>query len=223
MAIVAIIGAGPLGGAVAHTLAARSRVNEVRLIDPHGQIAAGKALDIQQSAPVERFSTRVSAATDYGAAAGADAIVFADLAAAGAEIAGEPGLTLLRQMARLDTNAPWLFAGGAQRDLMVLAIDELHVPVRRLLGSAPFALESAVRAITAALIDASRRRPLDWCGRAFRRARWSSAGRRPPPSTNRCSVCLRRITWPRLPRSSRRSGRRPPTPWRAPPLASPKP
>jgi 2-polyprenyl-6-methoxyphenol hydroxylase-like FAD-dependent oxidoreductase len=36
MSTVAIIGAGPLGGALAQTLARRSRVGEVRLIDPEG-------------------------------------------------------------------------------------------------------------------------------------------------------------------------------------------
>jgi malate dehydrogenase len=154
MSTVAIIGAGPLGGAFARTLAGRGRVAEVRLIDPEGRIAEGKALDILQSSPVEPFNTRVTAATSYAAAAGAGVIVLADLASSG-EIAGEPGLALLRQLARMETTAPFLFAGGAQRELMTRAIGELHLPPRRLLGSAPLALESAVRAVTAALLDAS--------------------------------------------------------------------
>jgi malate dehydrogenase len=154
MSTVAIIGAGPLGGALAQTLARRSRVGEVRLIDPEGRIAEGKALDIFQSSPVEAFNTRVTAATSHTAAAGADVIVLADLVAGG-EMAGEPGLALLRQLARMETSAPFVFAGGVQRELMTRAIVELHVPARRLLGSAPLALESAVRAVTAALMDAS--------------------------------------------------------------------
>src|SRR5215213_5335485 len=97
MSTVAIIGAGPLGGALAHALAGRGRVNEVRLIDPEGRIAEGKALDILQSAPVQQFSTRVTAAPGYAAAAGVDVIVFADLVAGG-EIAGDAGLALLRQI-----------------------------------------------------------------------------------------------------------------------------
>src|SRR6266567_1570218 len=154
MSTVAIIGAGALGGALAHSLARRGRVGEVRLIDPEGRIAEGKALDILQSSPVEQFSTRVTAATSFAAAAGADAIVFADLMAGG-EIAGESGLAVLRQVARLETTSPLLFAGGGQRDLMLRAAGELHLGSRRLLGSAPLALESAVRAVTAALLDAS--------------------------------------------------------------------
>lgn len=157
MSIVAIIGAGPLGGALAHTLAARSRVAEVRLIDPEARVAEGKALDIQQSSPIESFSTRVTAATTFAAAAGADAIVLADLLSGG-EIAGEPGLAVLRQIARLETASPLLFAGGGQRELMTRGIGELRLPASRLAGSAPLALESAVRAVAAALIDAS---PMD--------------------------------------------------------------
>jgi malate dehydrogenase len=154
MSIVAIIGAGPLGGALAHTLAGRSRVAEVRLVDPEARVAEGKALDIQQSSPVEQFSTRLTAATSLAAAAGADAIVFADLLSGG-EIAGEPGLAVLRQIARLETTSPLLFAGGQQRELMTRAIAELRLAPHRIVGSAPLALESAIRAVTAALLDAS--------------------------------------------------------------------
>src|SRR4051794_35117358 len=154
MSTVAIIGAGPIGGALAQALARRGRVGGVRLIDPEGRIAEGKALDVLQSSPVEPFTTRVTAATDYAAAAGAGVIVLADLITGG-EIAGEAGLALLRQLARMETTAPFLFAGGAQRELMTRAIGELRLPSRRLVGSAPLALESAVRAVSAALIDAS--------------------------------------------------------------------
>lgn len=154
MPVVAIIGAGPLGGTLAHTLAARGRVDEVRLIDPEGRVAEGKALDILQSSPVEQWSTRVTAATDFAAAAGAGAIAFADLVKGG-EIAGDAGLAIVRQLARLDTAAPLLFAGGAQRELMAMTINELRVAPRRTIGSAPLALESSIRAVAAALIDAS--------------------------------------------------------------------
>src|SRR3954462_14004560 len=154
MATVAIIGAGPLGGALAHALAARGRIAEVRLIDPEGRVAEGKALDIAQSGPVERFNTRLTSGTTFAAAAGADAIVLADLLAGG-EIAGESGLAVLRQVTRLDTGAPLLFAGAQQRELMGHAIGELRVASRRLIGSAPLALESAVTALAAALADIS--------------------------------------------------------------------
>jgi len=157
MPFVAILGAGPIGGALTHALAERGRADEVRLIDPEGRIAEGKALDIVQSSPVQQFSTRVTGTTSIEAAAGAGAIVFADFVTGG-EIAGDAGLATVRRIARLDTSAPLLFAGAAQRDLMQLAVNELHLHPRRLLGSAPLGLESAVRALAAALIDAS---PID--------------------------------------------------------------
>jgi malate dehydrogenase len=154
MTIVAIIGAGPIGGTLAHTLARRGRIGEVRLIDPDGRVAEGKALDLQQSSPVEQWSTRVTAATAIAAAAGADVIVIADLMKTG-EMAGDAGLAVVRQIARMETTAPLLFAGGTQRELMALTIGELRVAPRRVIGSAPLALEAAVRALAAALLDAS--------------------------------------------------------------------
>jgi malate dehydrogenase len=154
MSTVAIIGAGPLGGALASALAGRARVGEVRLIDPEGRVAEGKALDILQSSPVDGFNTRVTGTTAYAAAAGCDVIVFADLMSGG-EIAGEPGLALVRQIVRMEAASPFLFAGGGQRELMGRSMTELRLPSRRLLGSAPLGLESAVRAVTAALMDGS--------------------------------------------------------------------
>ena len=154
MPFVAIVGAGPAGGALAHALAERSRVDEIRLIDPEGRVAEGKALDILQSSPVQRFEARITGATSLAAAAGAGAIVFADFAASG-EITGETGLATVRQITRLDTSAPLLFAGGGQLELMQRSADELHVLPTRLVGSAPLALESAVRALAAAILDAS--------------------------------------------------------------------
>jgi malate dehydrogenase len=154
MPMIAVIGAGPLGGALVDTLARRSRVREVRLVDPDVKVAQGKALDILQSAPIEQFATRVTADGALAAAAGAGAIVLADLVAGG-EIAGESGLALLRQLARLDTTAPLVFAGSQQRELMMRGRTELGIASGRLVGSAPLALESAVTAIVAALIDCS--------------------------------------------------------------------
>jgi malate dehydrogenase len=155
MQFVAIVGAGPLGGAIAHKLAARDRVREVRLIDTEERIAEGKALDIRQSSPVEGFSTRVVGAGSVYAAAGASAIVLADAAGGQGEHAAEGGLALLRQLTAVENRAPIVCAGGAQRDVMARAVGELHIAPSRLVGSAPYALESAVRALAGLAIDAS--------------------------------------------------------------------
>ena len=155
MGFIAIIGAGPLGGAVAHKLAARDRIAEVRLIDPEGRIAEGKALDIRQSSPIESFSSQVTGATSFKAAVGADVIVLADEAAKGTEYSGESGLALVRELLRAGSSAPMVCAGAAQRDLMAKAVTELRMPRARLIGSAPAALESALRAIAGLQLDGS--------------------------------------------------------------------
>jgi len=155
MSFIAIVGSGAVGGALAQKLASRSRVTEVRLIDDDESIARGKALDIAQSAPIDGFSTRVTAAGTIAAAAGADAVVIADTARGDAEHGGEGGLALLRQLTAIETTAPLVFAGAAQRHLMGRAASELHVQRRRLIGSATVALESALRALVGLALDAS--------------------------------------------------------------------
>jgi malate dehydrogenase len=155
MGFIAIIGGGALGGAVAQALAVRDRVAEVRLIDPAGQIARGKALDIQQSSPVDQFCTTLTAAESFDAAVGGDVIVIADAAAGGAEHVGDAGLGLVRQLARAGSTSPIVCAGAGQRDLIAKAVEELRVPRAAILGSAPSALESALRALAGLAIDGS--------------------------------------------------------------------
>lgn len=155
MAFVAIIGAGPLGGSLAHKLAARDRVAEVRLIDSDVASADGMALDIVHSAPLEGFSTRVTASGSLLSAAGADAIVIADMALGKGEHEGEAGLALLRQILQIDSSPPIVCAGASQRGLIARATTELHVPQSRMVGSAPVALESALRALAALMLDGS--------------------------------------------------------------------
>lgn len=155
MSFIAIVGSGPLGGALARTLAVHGRVAEVRLIDVHGGVARGKALDLLQSSPVEGFSTRVSASETVNAAAGAAVIVVADAASGAGEHSGEPGLGIVRQLAAIEGIAPIVFAGASQRELLGRAVSELHVQRERLLGSAPGALESALRALTGLALDRS--------------------------------------------------------------------
>jgi len=155
MSLIAIIGAGPTGSTLAHKLAGRSRVREIRLIDPEVRIAQGKALDIQQSGPVEGFSTILSGVQSLHASAGADVVVLADAASGAGEHTGEAGLAMLRQVVAAGVTAPFLFAGATQRELMKRAITELHVPPSKVIGAAPFALESALRALCGVIGDCS--------------------------------------------------------------------
>ena len=155
MGFIAIVGGGALGGAVAHALAMRDRVPEVRLIDAAGQVARGKALDIQQASPIRNFSTRLTASESIDGAVGADVVVFADSAANNVEHAGEPALGLLRHLVRAGHRSPGLCAGASQREVIATAVAELRMPRNLVLGSAPFALESALRALAGVSIDGS--------------------------------------------------------------------
>ncbi len=146
MSSVAVLGAGPIGAAVAHRLAERGPVPDVRLIDESEAVASGKALDIRQSGPIARFDTVVTASADALTAVGADVIVLAD-SAKGGEWQGEPGLGLLRRLLRAGTDAPFVFAGPSQMWLMETAARELGVRADRIVGTAASAVAAAVRAL----------------------------------------------------------------------------
>lgn len=149
---VAIIGAGELGGSLAHVLARREIVRRIQLIDPSGQIAAGKALDIMQAGPVEGFTTPVAGSTDLSRVAGCGLVVIADQAAPKAD--ADPVL-VLTQLQRLASRAVVLCAGADGRTLVERGVKELKYSRERLIGSAPEALSSAMRAIVALQVSGS--------------------------------------------------------------------
>ena len=147
---MAVVGADELGGSIAHKLAGRGRCAAVRLIDPAGGIAGGKALDIRQAGPVEGFHTRVTGHDDLDAAGGADVVVLAG-PADGADAGGgdDAALAALRRLRLVARHAVCVCAGVAHRRLVGRAVAELGMPRRQVLGTAPAALQSALRAIVA--------------------------------------------------------------------------
>jgi malate/lactate dehydrogenase len=156
MSVVAIIGAGDLGGALASKLAGRDYVREVRLVDRAAGVAAGKALDIQQAGPIERTATRLSSSADLGAVEGAAVIAIADeLGPPVAEIESEAGLALLKRLRAAAVHAPIVCAGASQAWLVGHAAAELDIPTTQLVGSAPLALLSALRALIALELNGS--------------------------------------------------------------------
>jgi malate dehydrogenase len=72
---IAVLGAGNIGGTLAQRLAEADLAQELALIDIIEGLPQGKALDIQQSAPIVGFSTRVTGSTSFDALAGAEVIV----------------------------------------------------------------------------------------------------------------------------------------------------
>jgi malate dehydrogenase len=152
---VAILGAGPIGSAVAHALACRARVREVRLIDANSSVSAGKALDIMQSGPVLGFDTLVSGAADPLAAVGSPVIVIADPFEHG-EWRGESGLAMVQGLVRAGATGAFVFAGPGQMELMEMCFREARVPADRMVGTAASAMVSAVQALAALEVDLAR-------------------------------------------------------------------
>ena len=72
---VAVLGAGNIGGSLAQRLAELDIAREVVLLDIVDGLPQGKALDIQESAPILGFATRVTGSTSLDALTGADVVV----------------------------------------------------------------------------------------------------------------------------------------------------
>ena len=83
---IALIGAGYIGGTLAH-LAGLKELGDVVLFDIISGIPQGKALDISESAPVEGFDARIRGAKSYSAIRGADVVIVT------AGVARKPGMS----------------------------------------------------------------------------------------------------------------------------------
>jgi malate dehydrogenase len=71
---IALIGAGQIGGTLAH-LAARKELGDIVLFDVAEGVPQGKALDIAESAPVDGFDAALAGTNDYADIAGADVCI----------------------------------------------------------------------------------------------------------------------------------------------------
>jgi malate dehydrogenase len=71
---IALIGAGQIGGTLAH-LAALKELGDVVLFDIAEGTPQGKALDIAESGPAEKFDATLSGTNDYADIAGADVCI----------------------------------------------------------------------------------------------------------------------------------------------------
>jgi malate dehydrogenase len=71
---IALIGAGQIGGTLAH-LAGLNELGDIVLFDIAEGTPEGKALDIAESSPVDGFDAKLSGTQSYEAIAGADVVV----------------------------------------------------------------------------------------------------------------------------------------------------
>ena len=75
MTKISLIGAGQIGGTLAHLIGIKELVNEVVLFDVASGIAKGKALDIAQSSSVDGFNVRFSGTDNYEDIKDSDVII----------------------------------------------------------------------------------------------------------------------------------------------------
>jgi malate dehydrogenase len=83
---IALIGAGNIGGTLAH-LAGLKELGDIIMFDIADGLPQGKALDIAQSSPVDRFNAKMSGTKSYRDIRGADVIIVT------AGVARKPGMS----------------------------------------------------------------------------------------------------------------------------------
>ena len=75
MSKISLIGAGQIGGTLAHLIGIKELVKEVVLFDVASGIAKGKALDIAQSSSVDGFNVKLSGTDNYEDIKNSDVII----------------------------------------------------------------------------------------------------------------------------------------------------
>jgi malate dehydrogenase len=83
---IALIGAGNIGGTLAH-LAALKELGDIVLFDVVEGVPQGKALDLSQCTPVDGTDAKITGSNDYADIAGADVIIVT------AGVARKPGMS----------------------------------------------------------------------------------------------------------------------------------
>ena len=83
---ITLIGAGQIGGTLAHLIALK-QLGEIVLFDVADGIAKGKALDIAQSSPVDGINVKISGTNNYEDTKNSDVIIIT------AGVPRKPGMT----------------------------------------------------------------------------------------------------------------------------------
>ena len=83
---ISLIGAGQIGGTLAHLIALKE-LGDVVLFDVTEGLAKGKALDIAQSSPIEKFNIKIKGTNNYNDTKDSDVIIIT------AGVPRKPGMT----------------------------------------------------------------------------------------------------------------------------------
>ena len=78
MSKISLIGAGQIGGTLAHLLGLKEVASEIVLFDVEAGVAKGKALDIAQSSSVDGFNVKLSGTDDYKDIKNSDVIIITE-------------------------------------------------------------------------------------------------------------------------------------------------
>ena len=141
---ISLIGAGQIGGTLAHLIGIKELANEVVLFDVASGIAKGKALDIAQSSSVDGFDVKFSGTDNYEDIKNSDVIIVT------AGIPRKPGMSrddllginlkIIKQVAEgITQHAPNAFVICITNplDVMVMAFQKYsNLPVNKVVGMA---------------------------------------------------------------------------------------
>ena len=144
MTKISLIGAGQIGGTLAHLIGLKELANEVVLFDVASGIAKGKALDIAQSSSVDGFNVKFSGTDNYEDIKDSDVIIIT------AGVPRKPGmsrddllginLTIIKQVAegikKYSPNA-FVICITNPLDVMVMAFQKYSgLPTNKVVGMA---------------------------------------------------------------------------------------
>ncbi len=141
---ITVVGAGKYGSTTAQRLAERNLVDEVVLVDIVEGLPQGLALDLNQTAPLTGFSTRVTGSNTYNATAGSDVCVIT------AGLPRRPGMsrmdlletnakivrTVTRELAAHSPDAVLVVVSNPLDEMTALAAEVSGFPKHRVLGQA---------------------------------------------------------------------------------------
>ena len=144
MSKISLIGAGQIGGTLAHLIGLKELVNEVVLFDVASGIAKGKALDIAQSSSVDGFNVKFSGTDNYEDIKDSDVIIIT------AGVPRKPGMSrddllginlkIIKQVAEgIKVNSPNAFVICITNplDVMVMAFQKYSgLPANKVVGMA---------------------------------------------------------------------------------------
>ena len=144
MSKISLIGAGQIGGTLAHLIGTKELVSEVVLFDVAKGIAKGKALDIAQSSSVDGFNVKFSGTDDYKDIKDSDVIIIT------AGVPRKPGMSrddllginlkIIKQVAEgIKNNSPDAFVICITNplDVMVMAFQKFSgLDARKVVGMA---------------------------------------------------------------------------------------